>query len=117
MANGSLHGVTPHGLLDSPLGSAQDGGNDGLIARAAAQIPRQRLPHLRLRRLRRFAQKGQGAHEHTRRTEATLQAVFEAEGLLQGVQLLAGGEPFHGADLRPIGLYGEQQTTPHGFAV
>ena len=67
------------------LGSPQDGGNDRLIASAAAQIPGQGVTYLCLRGLWRFPQKRQGTHEHARRTEATLQTVFNPEGLLQRV--------------------------------
>ena len=50
-------------------------------------------------------QESREAHEETGCAETALQRVLFVERLLQRVQLIALGEPFHGADLAPVGLH------------
>ena len=52
---------------------------------------------------------GLGEHEEAGGAEAALQRVVIAEGLLQIRQLLAVGEPFHGAYLGAVSLNAEDQ--------
>ena len=60
---------------------------------------------------------GLGEHEEARGAEAALQRVVIAEGLLQIRQLLAVGEPFHGAYLGAVGLNAEDQAGAHRSVV
>src|SRR5690606_15451667 len=73
--------------------------HDLLVARAPAQVARERLPDLRVGRVRVALQQVVGGDDQAGRAEAALHGPALQEGLLDGVQVLAGAEPFDGGDL------------------
>src|SRR5437016_2379149 len=74
-----------------PLGSVERGGDDALVAGAAAQVAGDRHPHLLLGRIGIVAQELGQRDQHPGCTETALQAVIVAKRLLQRVQLLGVG--------------------------
>ena len=54
---------------------------------------------------------------HSRRTEAALQAVLIPKSLLDGVELAVRGEAFDDGEAVAIGLDGQQRTRLHGSTV
>src|SRR5688500_8960061 len=73
----------------------QRGGHDVLVARAAAEVPGDRLADLGFARIRRLSQEARERHQKARSAEAALKPVVLAEGLLQRVEPLAVREPLH----------------------
>ncbi len=91
--------------------------DDRLVARAATEVPRQRLAYLRLGRRRVLAEQRRHLHEEARRAEAALKGVLVTKRLLQRVHDLARGEALDRRDARAAGLHGEHETRAHRFAV
>ena len=87
------------------------------IAGAAAKIGRQRLAQPLLVDIGLALQHARGQHQEARGAEPALQRVMVDEGLLQRVQPVAVGEPFHRPDLGAVGLGGEHQTASDRRAV
>src|SRR5882724_11750536 len=73
--------------------------DDVLVAGAAAQVPRQRPPHVLLGGIRVLLEQGRGGHYHARGAEPALQAVLLLEALLERVQLAGAGQALDGLDL------------------
>ena len=89
-----------------------------VIARAAAQIRRQRVAQFRIRRRRVIAQKSGERHQKAGRAEAALQPVGLTERTLKWIQIAVwSGERFDGANVVSIGLYGEHDTGADWFTV
>jgi hypothetical protein len=98
------------------VGGGQDGLDETLVAGTAAQVGGDELAGLVLGQLGAvglgFGEVGLGKHEEAGCAEPALQRVMITERLLQVRQLLANGETFHRADLRPVGLDAEDQAGP-----
>src|SRR5215216_1229625 len=69
------------------LGGPADRLDDVRVARAAADLARDRLADLVVARVRIGVQQRAGGHDHARRAEAALEAVLLHEALLRGVEL------------------------------
>ena len=94
------------------------GEHDVLVARAAAEVPRQRLADVRLGRLGVLAQIRVERHEDAGRAESALQRVAGPEGLLQRVQARAiARQSLDGVHPGAVGLHGEDQAGARGLAV
>src|ERR1700716_4174020 len=94
------------------------GVDDALIAGAAAQIARDRDPHLLLGRIGIVAQEFDQRRQHAGRAETALQAVVVAEGLLQRVQLgIAHRDALDRGDLVAVGLHRQHQAGARRLAV
>ena len=100
-----------------PLGGQPHRVEDLLVARAAAQVAGQRLADLGVGRIRVARQQVVAGHDQPRRAEAALHRARLDEGLLDGVQLLALGQPLDGDDLAALGLPGEHEARAHELAV
>src|SRR5438874_10014631 len=83
----------PHGL---------DGLDDVLIARAAAEVPLERLADLSLARRGILVEQADDRHDHPGRAEAALQRVLLVERLLDGMQLAVLRQALDRRDLRPV---------------
>src|SRR5207253_690580 len=82
----------------------QHGLHDLLVARAAAEVPGQRQPHLVLGRLGPLVEQGRGRDQHARRAEAALDAARLDERALESARLAAARGPLHPPHLTPAGL-------------
>src|SRR5439155_20957359 len=92
--------------------------DDVLVARAAAQVPAQRVADLRIAGGCVVAQERDERHEDAGGAEAALQRVRFAEGGLQRVELVGGGrEAFDGRQLSAVRLHREHQAGAHRLAV
>src|SRR6478735_1716362 len=90
------------------VGGLLDGRHDVLVAGAAADVALERVPDLALRELALgLLDDADGGHHHARRAVAALEPVMLVEGPLDRVQLAVRREALDGADLRAIGLDGE----------
>src|SRR6516225_402553 len=58
-----------------------------------------------------------GGHDHPRSAESALEAVLVPEGFLYRIELAVVCQPFHGYDLRAVGLHGKHRATFDGLAV
>src|SRR5262249_57602960 len=74
-----------------------DGLDDVDVARAAAEVARDRMPNLGLARVGILLQQRGRRHHHARCAEATLQPVLLEEALLHGAQLTVALQPLNGA--------------------
>src|SRR5437763_7563918 len=83
--------------------------DDVLIARAPADVARQRPADLLLGWARVLGEQRSAGEHHAGRTEAALQSVLLFEPLLDRVERAAAAEPFHRCDLASVGLYGEHR--------
>src|SRR5262245_33806554 len=93
-----LHGRGRQAL--QALGGVERGGNDALVAGAAAEVAGDGDTHLLLGRIGIIAQEFGERCEHAGRAEAALQAVIVAERLLQRIELVGPGrEPFDRGEL------------------
>src|SRR5687767_7822418 len=91
--------------------------HDVLVSGAAAQIAGERLTDLLVRGMGALAQEARERHEKARRAEAALQAVMLAKRLLQRIQRVAIGEPFHRLDVAAVHLRGKEQTRANRRAI
>jgi hypothetical protein len=82
--------------------------HDVVVARAAAQVARQRLADLVLGGLRVVLEQVPGGHDHPGRAVAALQAVLLPEGGLHRVEVPLGADALDGGDSRAVRLDGEQ---------
>src|SRR5579862_3376846 len=62
--------------------------DDMLVARAAAEVARQRFSHLRFGRLRALVEEDLHGHQDAGRTIAALQSMAVTHGLLQRMQMV-----------------------------
>src|SRR5512135_2390708 len=92
-------------------------GDDVLVAGAAAEIPLEPVPDLRVGRLRVRREEVARRQDHARRAEAALEAVLLAERLLHGVELPVRREALDRRDLRAVGLDREHRAGLDGLAV
>ena len=99
------------------LRGALDRIDNRLIAGAAAIIAGKMLANLFAIRHRGLFQQILRRHQHSRRTEATLQGVAIAERCLQIGDLAAVGQPFDRFDRTALHLYRQNQTGAHDLAV
>src|SRR5262245_2122680 len=102
----------------SPLrGGALNRVDDVLVARAAAEIPRDALADLAFGRRGVVGEQRDGGHDHARRAVAALQPVLVPERLLHPVQLAITGEALDRGDLGTVGLDGERRARLHAPSV
>src|SRR4029453_18289812 len=78
--------------------------HDAVVARAAAEIPRQSDPDLVLPRARLGGEKRRRGDEHARRAEATLDATLLEERPLQRAEPVLAGEALPRRDALPSRL-------------
>src|SRR3712207_769863 len=107
---------TPMSALPRLVGGL-DRPHDALVAGATAEVAGERLADLRFGDPPLLAQEVVGGHQEAGRAEPTLQAVVLPERLLDGVQLVAGGQALDRGELGSVGLDGEQQAGPDRFTV
>src|SRR3954469_15158062 len=81
-----------HGAGPDRLGGVADGGDDVLVARAAAVVALDRVTDLGVGRVGGAVPQVDRGHDHARRAEAALQAVLLPEGGLHRVEVLALGK-------------------------
>src|SRR6266851_375039 len=93
------------------------GGDDVLVAGAAAQVRRQHVQQLGVTDLRLALQHTGGEHQESRGAEAALHAVMGDEGALQRMQVVAFGQALDRAARAALGLYREHQEGAHRLAV
>src|SRR5450432_4738753 len=86
------------GLLLQGSRCVLHGLDDVDVARAAAQVSRDRFADLQLGWLRIVRKQRRAGHQHAGRAEAALQAVLVPERLLDGVQLAVLLQAFDGGD-------------------
>src|SRR2546427_11631526 len=91
--------------------------HDVHVTGAAAEIPRDRLADLQLRRLLVLLEQGDGGHHHSGSAEAALQPVLLVEAFLDRMELPVLLEPLDGRDRPLIGLHGEHRARLHRAAV
>ena len=104
--------------LDAADRGGADGGEDALVAGAAAEVAGQRDADLVVGRVRVVAQERGRRHDEAGRAEPALQAVVVAERRLDRRQRAVGAaEALDGGDLGAVGLHGEHQARAHGLAV
>jgi hypothetical protein len=108
----SACGRAAHGF-----GGGQHGIDDVLISGAAAEVPLERVAHLRLRRAGIRGEQVGRAHDHPGRAEAALKAVLLPERRLQRVHRPIGRQRFDRGDLMTFGLHGQHGAALHGLAV
>src|SRR5690606_5976717 len=87
------------------------------VARAPAQIPRQRLLYLLPRRRVVLLQQRPGAHENSRRAEAALRAAGHLERVLERIQPAGPGKPRDRQDLPVDGRECGGDTGRHRLSV
>src|SRR6185436_5696631 len=91
VAKRRLFGSLPHAAHGG--GTGAHGGDDVVVARAAAQVALEALAHRVLVEIAALAgREVDGGHDHAGGAEAALQAVVLAERLLHGMQLAVDGE-------------------------
>src|SRR5690606_35434552 len=78
--------------------------DDVVVARAAADVAFEPVPHLFLGRLPVAHAQLDRTHDHARRAEAALEPLVLAKRLLHRMQLVAFGEPLDGGDVLTFGL-------------
>src|SRR5205085_6226080 len=84
--SGSALGGRPDLPAAHPLGGKLHRGDDVLVARAPAQVARDRLADLPVVPVRGLRKERLDRHQETRRAEAALQTVALVEGLLERMQ-------------------------------
>src|SRR6185503_10762963 len=99
-------------------GGLADRGHDVVVARAAADIPLDRVPDLVVARIRVVGEEVRGHHDHPRRAEAALEPVLLPERVLERVQrAVAGLHSLDRRDVRAIRLDREHRAAFHGLAI
>src|SRR5665213_147278 len=94
-----------------------DGPDDARVSSAAAEVRVERLADLRLAGRALVLQQRDGAYDHAGNAVAALRCLLLEEGLLHGMQLIAGSEPLERHDAPPgEGLHG-RRATRGGLAV
>ncbi len=99
------------------LGGRADGGDDVLVARAAAVVALDRVADLVVGRIGVVGQQVGGRHDHARGAEAALEAVLLPEGGLERMQVVTGRHPFDRPDLASVRLDGQHRARLDGHAV
>src|SRR5262249_2811420 len=94
-----------------------NGVDDVLIAGAATEIAGETRADLELRRRWGILEQRHRRHDHPRRAEAALQAVFLPESLLQRMERAVAAETLDGGDLRSVCLDGEDRARLRTAAV
>ena len=101
----------------TPLRRAQDGLDDGVIARAAAVVAAEGLADGRRIGMGLSREQLVRRQQHARRAEPALERVLRAEGVLQVGDRAALGEALDRLHAAAVGLGGEHQAAAHGRAV
>ena len=92
-------------------GDAQHRVDDALVARAPAEVARDRHTNIVVRGVWAIAQELDERGYHSRGAEPALQAMLILEGLLQGMQLRRRRrDTFNGRHALPVYLHGKHQT-------
>src|SRR3989442_4423089 len=91
--------------------------DDVHVARAAAEVARDRLPDLELARVRVRRDERRRRHHHSRRAEAALDTVLLVEAFMHRVQLAILLEAFDGRNGGPVRLNREEGARLHGAAI
>src|SRR5438309_10877843 len=91
--------------------------DDVHVAGAAAEVSRDRLAYLQLRRFRVRREEGDRGHHHSGRAEAALQPVLLMEAFLDRMELAILLEPLDSRDRSLIGLNREHRARLHRAAV
>ena len=99
------------------FGCGQDGLDDVLVSRAAAQIARHAMAHFFGRGVGVVLQKAVGAHQHAGGAKTALQAVLFVERVLNGVQHAATGQALDGFHVAALALHGEVRAGLHRLAI
>src|SRR5690242_8388694 len=99
------------------LGRVLHGLDDIDVARAAAQVPGDRLADFLLAGILVALEERARGHEHARRAESALQAVLLGEALLHRMELAALLQAFDRGDLAAVRLHGEHGARLHRLAV
>src|SRR5262245_17949322 len=102
-------------LAPHPRRGQQHGLEDLEVAGAAAQVGGERLAHLAVARARVLRQQRLRGQQEARRVVAALRRAQLGEGLLQLVQLRAGGEPLDGRDAAALALDRQRHAREHGL--
>src|SRR4029077_13640540 len=90
---------------------------DLLVAGAAAQVARERLPDLVVRGARIVVEQVDGRNAPAPSAEPALHGSCGEERLLDAVQRASSGDAFHGDDVVPVGLSGEGEARADEVAV
>ena len=94
------------------------GVDDGLVARATAQIASDGLPHLILSGVQVFSEQFRERGEHARCAKPALQCMRLLEGLLQHREgLIRIGQALDRGDLTLMGLNRQHQTRPRSLVI
>src|SRR6185437_9179280 len=104
LRNGALAKLGPGHLLRRRL----DGADDALVARAAAQVARERDPDLVLAGIGVAVEQGLRRDQHAGRAEPALHAALGEELALERMQLAVVGQALDGDDLASLRLQGEE---------
>src|SRR5207244_4000494 len=91
--------------------------DDAMVAGTATEHGGEPLADVGLARRRLDAQEVERRHQHSRRTEAALQAVMLAERLLQRMERAVGHQTLDRRELGAVGLHGQHQAGARGLAV
>ena len=92
-------------------GHLRDRADDVLVAGAAAEVALERVPDLRLGRVRVLGQQAHGGQHHPGGAVAALERVVRVEALLERVEDAVLGQPLDRRDLVAVGLNAEHACT------
>jgi hypothetical protein len=106
-----MRGRRSKGFATHKGGRTHNGLNRLEIASATAEITRESIADLSLRRRRIALEKGIGREEHTGRAEATLDSAELHKGLLQRVKIERRAQALDGRDGTATSLGGEHHTS------
>src|SRR5882724_4664353 len=98
-------------------GGLGDRGDHRRVARAAAEVARDRVADLLVRRLRVLVEQGGGGHEHAGNAEPALRHAVAHERLLHRREHAGARQPLDGRDRAPARLHGQHQAARHEPAV
>src|SRR3989449_6999991 len=105
------------GRESEPVGGQLHRLDDVDVARAATEVPGDRLADFLLGWIRRFFQEGGDRHEEPGGAEPTLQPVRVPERFLNRVQSFSVAQPLDGHQGVPVGLHPQQQAGAHRLTV
>ena len=118
------HQPSPSYSVSAAVGGGQaqlrgphDAVDDALVARAAAEVARQRLPDRGLVGIGVVLQERGGGDQHPRRAEAALEGVPLEAALLHRVEAVAVGQPLDRRDGAAVGLHRQGEARPHRLPV
>src|SRR5262249_27426453 len=104
-------------LRDHTTGSLDDGVDDILIARTAAEMTRNGFSHLCFVERAALAQQRSRSHEKSGSAKPALESVMSLESLLQRVKGVIFSQTFHCCELGLVRLHCKHQARPHRLAV